>query len=255
MYNGVLDLNGFVLEVNIAYLIGYDNLGDPTTPELRMNSGTIRVENGLLFDVLESPAALPTVTGSGTVEIFGDTVFSNVAIGWMAANPPGPADIRVAAFPTVQHTGTASLVVYGTNTFTALESGSLAGAVVFVAGTTNTFGTFNISGGPGALKTLTAGSDGYTAATQATLIKGSSWLVGANSVDDGNNTGLAFVDGDGIDYLAISNINTTDDPYDGSWVLVNDSQTANWQNVSTAQTSIWQDVNDGQAPGWVPVTT
>jgi hypothetical protein len=75
--------------------------------------------------------------------------------------------------------------------------------------------------------------------------------VGANSVDDGNNTGLTFVSGGGIDYLVISNINTTDAPIpvDG-WILINDSQTANWQNTNNTQTSNWQNASNAQTPDW-----
>ena len=245
--SGVLDLNGFVMEVNLAYLIGYDDLGDPTTPELQMSSGTIRVENGLLFDVPEPPAALPAVTGSGTIEIFGDTVFYNVSIGWGIIDI---ADTRVAAFPTVRHTGTASLQVYGNNTFTSFESASTAGALGFFQGETNTFGAFDVSGAPGNLKTLTA-VPGYLVGTQATLLKSTPWFVGANSVDEGNNTGLIFSGTGAINYLAISNIAVTTEPVYG-WVLIDDSQTSNWQNASNAQTPNWQNIIDVQSPGWTP---
>jgi hypothetical protein len=286
LVSGVLDLNGFVLEAYLAYLIGYDDLGDPTTPELRMSSGTLRVENGLGFEVLEPPAVLPTVTGSGTIEIFGDASF-----GWVVVDP---ADSRVAAFPTVQHTGTASLQVYGNNTFTSLESASTAGGVAFIKGSINTFGAFNVSGAPGNLKTLTA-VPGDLAINQATLLKSTTWFVGANSVDDGNNTGLIFTAGGINDYLAISNIigggsGTTyaTDVIEGVdlsdaavaaeikptsvqesveaqdatavvvsdlvWSEFDDSQTPNWQNVDNTQVPAWTPVDDSQTPGWTPVT-
>jgi hypothetical protein len=292
MYSGVLDLNGFVLEVNTAYLIGYNDLGDPTTPELQMSSGTIRVENGLGFDVLEPPAALPTVTGSGTIEIFGDAVFSSVGVGWL---PYLPGDLRVAAFPTVRHTGTASLPVYGNNTFAVFESASTAGGVAFTQGNTCTFGAFDVSGAPGNLKTVTADPIYLIEATQATLLKSTTWFVGANSVDDGNNTGLIFTAGGINDYLTISNIigggsGTTyaTDVIEGVdlsdaavaaeikpasvqeaveaqdatavvvsdlvWSEFDDSQTPNWQNVDNTQVPTWTPVDDSQTPGWTPVT-
>jgi hypothetical protein len=293
--DGVLDLNGNTLTTYFCFLYPYDAGLDPTTPELVMTSGTLRAEQGVLMDALPWPSAtIPTITGPGTIELFGDLP-DTLFVGWLTSNPPDPADTRVAAFPTVQHTGAAPLVVYGTNTFTALESGSLVGAVTFVAGTTNTFGTFDISGGPGALKTLTAESDGYTAATQATLLKSTPWFVGANSVDDGNNTGLIFTAGGINDYLAISNIigggsGTTyaTDVIEGVdlsdaavaaeikpasvqeaveaqdatavvvsdlvWSEFDDSQTPNWQNVDNTQAPTWTPVDDSQTPGWTPVT-
>lgn len=290
--SGVLDLNGFVMEVNIAYLVGYDDLGDPTTPELRMSSGTIRVEYGLAFDVPEPPAALPTVTGSGTIEIFGDVVLSDAVVGWGIIDI---ADTRVAAFPTVRHTGTTSLKVYGNNTFTSFESASTAGALGFFQGETSTFGTFDVSGAPGNLKTVTAGPGYDVVATQATLLKSTPWFVGANSVDSGNNTGLIFTAGGINDYLTISNINgggagntyatavaegvdlsdaavaaeikptsvqeaveaqdtTAVVVSDLVWSEFDDSQTPNWQNVDNTQVPTWTPVDDSQTPGWTPVT-
>jgi hypothetical protein len=253
MNNGVLDLNGFAMEVWQANLFSYDDFGDPTTPELRMGSGSLRVEYGLGLDggLWDEGYLLPTITGPGTIELFSDTEdFYVGVIGWLVTDPLDP---RVAAFPTVRHTGSSPMSVIGNNTFQSFESLSAAGSVTFIFGETSTFGSFNMSGAPGNLKTLTAGDGGYIPGTQATLIKGSPWLVGANSIDDGNNTGLTFASGGGIDYLVISNIATTDTPIPvEGWVLINDSQTANWQNASNAQTPNWQNIIDAQSPGWTP---
>jgi hypothetical protein len=249
IYNGVLDLNGFVMETDTAVLIGYDYAGDPTTPELRMGSGVLRSSYGLGLEVgpWDEGYLLPTITGPGTIEISLDTeAFYGVGVGWVVTDPLDP---RVAEFPVVRHTGASPMIVIGNNTFQSFESLSAAGSVTFIFGETSTFGSFNMSGAPGNLKTLTAGDGGYIPGTQATLIKGSPWLVGANSIDDGNNTGLTFVSGGGIDYLVISNIKTTDTPIVG-WVLINDSQTANWQNANNTQTSNWQNASNAQTPDW-----
>jgi hypothetical protein len=251
MNNGVLDLNGFAMEVWQANLFSYDDFGDPTTPELIMGAGVLRVEYGLGLDggLWDEGYLLPTITGPGTIEFFlGAEPFYGGIIGWLVT---GPLDPRVAVFPTVRHTGTASLQVLGNNTFQSFESLSAAGSVTFIFGETSTFGSFNMSGAPGNLKTLTAGDAGYIPGTQATLIKGSPWLVGANSIDDGNNTGLTFASGGGIDYLVISNIRTTDAPIPvEGWILINDSQTANWQNANNTQTSNWQNASNAQTPNW-----
>jgi hypothetical protein len=251
MNNGVLDLNGFAMEVWQANLFSYDDFGDPTTPELRMGSGSLRVEYGLGLDggLWDEGYLLPTITGPGTIELFSDTEdFYVGVIGWLVTDPLDP---RVAAFPTVRHTGSSPMSVIGNNTFQSFESLSAAGSVTFIFGETSTFGSFNMSGAPGNLKTLTAGDGGYIPGTQATLIKGSPWLVGANSIDDGNNTGLTFASGGGIDYLVISNIRTTDTPIPvEGWILINDSQTANWQNANNTQTSNWQNASNAQTPNW-----
>jgi hypothetical protein len=292
MYNGVLDLNGFVMETNTAGLIGYDYAGDPTTPELKMSSGVLRSAYGLSLDagLWDEGYLLPTITGPGTIEVFVDDL-NNANIGWEATDSMDP---RVANFPTVRHTGTASLRVNGNNTFQSFESLSAAGGVAFFFGQTNTFGTFNVSGAPGNLKSITA-DPGYVVATQATLLKSTTWFVGANSVDDGNNTGLIFTAGGINDYLAISNIigsgsGTTyaTDVVEGVdlsdaavaaeikpasvqeaveaqdatavvvsdlvWSEFDDSQTPNWQNVDNTQVPTWTPVDDSQTPGWTPVT-
>jgi hypothetical protein len=251
--NGALDLNGYTLAAYFASLYAYDAELSPTTTELIMDSGTLQVVEGAVVNLLDWPSTVvPVITGPGTIELIGNTP-DNLYVGLFPSGAPNPADTRVVALPTVRHTGLITLVVPGNNTFDSLESLSSAGGVTFAAGTTNTFGTFYVTGAAGTPKTLTAIDDGYTEATQATLVKGSPWLVGANSVDAGNNTGLTFASGGGIDYLIISNINTTDAPIPvEGWVLINDSQTANWQNASNAQTPNWQNIIDAQSPGWTP---
>jgi hypothetical protein len=251
MYGGEFDLNGHLVEAQDVYLYAYNPNyypEEPTNTVLILNDSLLRVGVTFILYAPTLPATeFPVITGPGTIEIFGASGFFEAQIGW---TNEALADARVAAFPVVRHTGSVPLRVYGSNTFQSLESLSAAGSVTFSQGNTNTFGTFDVSGAPGNLKTLTAAL-GEQVATQATLIKGSPWLVGANSVDAGNNTGLTFVSGGGIDYLEISNIATTDPPIDG-WVLISDSQTANWQNASNAQTPNWQNIIDVQSPGWTP---
>ena len=108
---------------------------------------------------------------------------------------------------TVNQGGAGQLTFIGSNTFaniTNTYSATGATSVRFTAGTTNEFTAFNLTGESGRACTLTS-----TTATQAILKKPGAWNVGANSTNGGNNTGLSFTAGGGIDFLVISNINGT----------------------------------------------
>jgi hypothetical protein len=100
--------------------------------------------------------------------------------------------------------GIGTLTVSGNNTFSNITNTVNVTTVLFTSGTTNIFTNFNLSGALASLVTL-----GATTTSQATLQKGSTWFMGANSTDSGNNTGLTFTAGGGIDYLNVSYINGT----------------------------------------------
>ena len=74
--------------------------------------------------------------------------------------------------------------------------------MLFAGGTTNEFDAFNLDGVSTAQR-LTLGS---TTTTKATLKKPSPWIMGAGSIDNGNNIGLTFTSGGTIDFLAVSYI-------------------------------------------------
>lgn len=284
MRNGVLDLNGFAMgDVGRLLVVGYDYDDAPTTPELQMGSGSFRVieQFGLIAGPLGEGYLIPTVTGPGTIEFFSDDDYYSGVIGGGGNDLLDP---RVAVFPTVRHTGSNPLTVVGNSTFESFESLSTAGSVAFMQGNTNTFGLFNVSGAPGNLKTLTGASNFYIPeATQATLLKSTTWFVGANSVDDGNNTGLIFTAGGINDYLTISNIigggsgttYATDvvegvdlsdaavaaeikptsvqeavEAQDTTAVVVSDLV---WSEFDDSQTPNWQNVDNTQVPTWTPV--
>jgi len=105
---------------------------------------------------------------------------------------------------TLNQGGAGQLTVSGSNTFLNITNTVQPATVLFTAGTTNIFTSFSLSGTAGNLITL-----GSTTTSQATLQKGSTWYMGANSTNGGNNTGLTFTAGDGIDYLSVSYINGT----------------------------------------------
>lgn len=135
-----------------------------------------------------------TVTGTGTISLNSASAQTFAGAG--------------VTYPcTVDIGGAGAVTVTGSNTFanfTNSYSATGATTIKFTGGTTNTFTAFNITGTAGKVCTLTS-----TTTTQATLYKPSTWYMGANSTDGGNNTGLTFTAGDGIDYLAVSYIKGT----------------------------------------------
>lgn len=131
-----------------------------------------------------------TVTGTGTISL-------------TSASAKTFAGGGIQTYPTLNQGGTGTLTVTGSNKFAGLTNTAI-GRIQFTGGTTNIFNAFNISGVLGNLLQL-----GSTNTTQAILQKGSSWLMGANSTDAGNNTNLSFTAGGGIDYLSVSYINGT----------------------------------------------
>lgn len=134
-----------------------------------------------------------TVTGTGTISL------TNAGAKTFAGGSLDYSGI------TLNQGGAGALTIVGSNTFkdiTNTYSATGATSVLFTAGTTNTFTVFNLTGTVGKICTL-----GSTTTAQTTLKKSSAWLMGANSTNVSNNTGLTFTAGGGIDYLSISYIN------------------------------------------------
>ena len=131
-----------------------------------------------------------TVTGTGTISL-------------TSASAKTFAGGGIQTYPTLNQGGTGTLTVTGSNKFAGLTNTAI-GRIQFTGGTTNEFTAFNINGVSGNLLQV-----GSTNTTQAILQKPTAWLMGANSTDAGNNTGLSFTAGGGIDYLSVSYINGT----------------------------------------------
>jgi hypothetical protein len=110
----------------------------------------------------------------------------------------------IQTFPTITQGGSGSLTISGSNKFANITNTAI-GTVLFTGGTTNEFTAFNLNGTSTAIR-LTLGSSNTT---QAILRKSTAWLMGAGSLDGGNNTGLSFTAGGGIDFLSVSYINGT----------------------------------------------
>jgi hypothetical protein len=135
-----------------------------------------------------------TVTGSATI--------SMTSASAKTFNSTG---VTGYANTTVNQGGAGQLTFVGSNTFaniTNTYSATGATSVRFTGGTTNEFTAFNLTGESGRACTLTS-----TNLVQAILRKATPWDVGANSTNGGNNTGLSFTAGGGIDFLVISYIN------------------------------------------------
>ena len=129
-----------------------------------------------------------TVTGTGTISLTSASAKTFTGGG-------------IQTYPTINQGGAGTLTITGSNKFANITNTAI-GRVQFTGGTTNEFTAFNLNGAAGNLLQL-----GSTNTTQAILKKPSAWYMGANSTDGGNNTGLTFTAGGGIDYLSVSYIN------------------------------------------------
>ena len=157
-----------------------------TVRTLAIGSGTWTLPGISTWNV--SNIANLTVTGTGTISL-------------TSASTKTFAGGGIQTYPTLSQGGTGTLTVSGSNKFAGLTNTAI-GRIQFTGGATNEFTSFTINGVLGNLLQL-----GSSSGTQAILIKPTAWLVGANSTDGGNNTGLSFTAGGGIDYLSVSYIN------------------------------------------------
>jgi fibronectin-binding autotransporter adhesin len=179
--SGTFNLNTYNATVN-----GFST-NNSNTRTLAVGSGTLTLTGGgSVFNA--ATATNFTVTGTGTISM-------------TSASAKTFAGGGIQTYPTLNQGGTGTLTVTGSNKFADITNTAI-GRVQFSGGTTNIFTAFNLNGVSGNLLQL-----GSTNTTQATLQKSSAWLMGANSTDAGNNTGLSFTAGGGIDYLSVSYIN------------------------------------------------
>jgi hypothetical protein len=186
--NGTLDLNGKTMTVGTRFRISAG------TKNLTFNGGTLVCPDPNTTSFNNSnPTGFTTTAGTGTGTISMTAATAKTFVG-------GGSTYNC----TLNQGGAGQLTVSGSNTFLNITNTVQPATVLFTAGTTNIFTSFSLSGTAGNLITL-----GSTTTSQATLQKGSTWFVGANSTNGGNNTGLTFTAGGGIDYLNVSYINGT----------------------------------------------
>jgi fibronectin-binding autotransporter adhesin len=181
---GTFDANGY--SVSITNIGGGIDSSSGFTRTVAFGSGTWTIA-GTNFDF--NPSTNLTVTGTGTISLTSAS----------ARNFQGGG---IQTYPTLNQGGTGTLTVIGSNKFIGLTNTAI-GRIQFTGGTTNEFtNTFDIDGVSGNLLQL-----GSSNLVQAVLIKPTAWLMGANSTNAGNNTGLSFTGGGDLDYLSVSYIN------------------------------------------------
>ncbi|CAB5223816.1 hypothetical protein UFOVP393_12 [uncultured Caudovirales phage] len=180
---GTLELQSYTLTTGSV-----DALNGSGVRTLATGTGRI-VCAGLFYG-----ASSLTITGSATVS--------------MTSSSPKTFWAPVVTTLTLDQGGSGALTIQGGGTYANItNSYSSTGptSVIFTSLNTSTFTDFNLTGSPGAVCTVTSSSPPLT----ATIKKTGAWFVGANSIDGGNNTGLIFTAGGGIDYLSFSNITAT----------------------------------------------
>jgi hypothetical protein len=185
---GTLDLNGKTLTVGTRFTTATG------TKNLTFNGGTLVCPDANTTSFNNAvPTGFTTTAGTGVGTISMTAATAKTFVG-------GGSTYNC----TLNQGGIGTLTVSGNNTFSNITNTVNVTTVLFTSGTTNIFTNFNLSGALASLVTL-----GATTTSQATLQKGSTWFMGANSTDSGNNTGLTFTAGGGIDYLNVSYINGT----------------------------------------------
>ena len=183
--SGTFNANGY--NVTISGASGGVASQGSATRTLAISSGTWTLSGTGGWNVSGSNL---TVTGTGTISLTSGSSKTFAGGG-------------IQTYPTLNQGGAGTLTVSGSNKFANITNTAI-GRVQFTNGTTNIFDAFNLGGTVGNLLQL-----GSTTTSQTTLQKSSAWLMGANSTDAGNNTGVSFTAGGGIDYLSVSYINGT----------------------------------------------
>lgn len=189
--NGTIDLNGKTLTVGSSYTTATG------TKNLTFNGGT-------LVCPANTPAAFSNVaptgftttagTGTGTISMTGSAAKS-FAGGGSTFNC------------TLNQGGAGTLNIEDANTFNNITNTVQPATVAFPGAVTTTFNNFNLNGTAGNLISLTSTAPGtratlskasgtvscnYISITDSAATGGASWYAGANSVNNGNNTGWIF---------------------------------------------------------------
>lgn len=179
-----------------AYVLAYYAYG---TCVLDTGSGVIDMQgSGTLISAANTP--LFSVSGTGTIKFSSS---STKAIT-MTAGASFSATIDQAGSGILDIT-TGSTYANITNSYSATGATTVRLTAYSVSNATPyVFTSFNLSGASGNNCTFTATGG------RAVLQRSSgTWYMGANSTDAGNNSGLVFAAGGGVDYLTVSNINGT----------------------------------------------
>ena len=228
-YSGILTINATgtlttagktCAGVSLSAAGGTITLGDAFTTSLNflITTGTVNTNNfnvtavgiGSAYSSARTFAlgsSLITLTGTAGANIGATnlTVTGTATIKFTNASSKNFDSNYAFTNITIDQGGAGAIVFVGSNTFNDItNSYSATGAttLTFTSGTTTTLSQFTATGAVGKVLTL-----GASTTSQAILRKSSTWYMGANSTDGGNNTGLTFTAGGGIDYLSVSYIN------------------------------------------------
>ena len=177
---GTLDLNGKTLTA----AAGLD-MSNSARRTINFNNGTINCGAGWTA----TTSTNLSIVGVGTISMTSSSAKTFAGGGFSYSGI------------TLNQGGTGALTISGSNKFSTMTNTAI-GSVIFTSGTTNEFILFSLNGAAGNLLTL-----GATTTSQAIIKKIGNWLVGANSTNGGNNTGLTFTSDGTMDYLSISYIN------------------------------------------------
>jgi hypothetical protein len=187
LFQGSLTTNNYNLTVG-----QFDARGSAGTKTLSLGTSTMTLTIAGTSCMFNSTSTFNFTWSTGA-----QMTFANTGTVSMTLNGGGKS------LPPVNFNNNGPVEVQNSNTFADIRS-TYVGAKTFnfTAGETNTFIAFNLRGTSGNLYTVKA-----TTAAQTTLRKSGAWYMGANSTNSGNNTGLTFSGGSGIDYLDVSYIN------------------------------------------------
>jgi len=156
-----------------------------------------------------STLLLTSTGGSGNYAFQGDStlvVTGTGTISLTSASTKGFFGGSNKTYPTINQGGSGILTIYGNNSFadiTNTYSATGATTVRFQGGRNNFFTNFNLTGSVGKVCTLASSSTARVGISKSSGL----WYMGSNSTDAGNNSGLSFTSGGGIDYLSISYVN------------------------------------------------
>jgi fibronectin-binding autotransporter adhesin len=212
--------NGKTLNFPIIFNnIGTYQLGDAltlgSTRSLTISAGTLNfngynatvgalVTSSTTAKTLTLGSSVFTISGTNGITSTGSNLTISATTGYinMTASTAKAFNGNGHSWPRLNQGGAGALTITGNNTFANLTNTVQPVTVTLQAGTTQTFTAFGLSGTAGNLVTLNS-----TTTTRANIKKATPWYMGANSTDGGNNSGLTFTAGDGIDYLNVSYIN------------------------------------------------
>ena len=190
LQNGTLDLNGKTLTVGTGFVTGVG------TKNLTFNSGT-----------LVCPAATTTAFSNTNATGFTTTAGTGAGtISMTAATAKTFVGNNINYAATLQNAGAGALTVSGSNTFTGISNSVQPTTFTFTSGTTQTVTNWNVSGTSGNLVTINATSttaatlskstgivsSDFLAIDHSTATGGATWYAGANSTNNGTNTGWIF---------------------------------------------------------------